>query len=430
MHRLFALSLAAGDVALLLAQAGRDGEFLIEHAYLPLVYTASYLLLLVYLKRRAQGGQADPVLLAALIALTGIGLAVLSRIDPVMAWRQARWFVLGVFAFGAAATVSVWGYVRRYRYLWAVAGLLLLALTALFGVELGGARSWMRIGSFRFQPIELVKILLVFYLSAHLAEVRPFLSAARWSAHGWLRGVQLGPLAALGLLFVFVLVAQRDLGGALILFGLVVTMLFAATGLVRYLVVGAVLALVGATLAVAFFDHVRTRFWVWLDPWSHDRGYQIVESLFALGAGGFLGTGFGGGMAVRIPAVETDFILALVTEELGLLGGAGMLALLAVVCVRSLAPAFHGGLDDVERLGTLGIGLLFALQSGLIVAGVTRLLPVTGVTLPFVSYGGSSLVASFLQLGLVYNRVQAVEAMRVRRAPFSSGGEPAPWSEA
>lgn len=429
MHRLFVLSLAVGGVALILAQGGRDGQFRIEHAFLPLVYTVAYLWLWAHLRKRGRGDPADPALLAALVALTGIGLAALSRIDPVMAGRQMRWFLMGVAAFGAAASVDVWRYVRRYRYVWAAGGLFLLALTALFGVEVGGARSWMRIGSFQFQPIEVVKILLVFYLSAHLAEARLYLSLPGGGPHAWLRRVHLGPMVALGLLFIFVLVVQRDLGGALILFGLVVAMLFAATGLARYLLAGAALALVGASLAVAYFDHVRTRFWVWLDPWNHDRGYQIVESLFALGAGGFWGTGFGAGMAVRIPAVETDFILALITEELGLLGGAAVLALLGVVCVRSLAPAFDSGLDDVERLGTLGIGLLFALQSGLIVAGITRLLPVTGVTLPFVSYGGSSLVASFLQLGLVYNRVQAVEAMKAGRS-HQPGGEPAPWSEA
>lgn len=430
MGRLFALSLAVGDVALLLAQAGRDGELRLEHGGMPLVYTAAYLMLLAYLRRKAQGPLADPVLLAALIALTGLGLAALARIDPEMAGRQIRWFLLGVVAFGAAATVTVWQYVRRYRYLWAISGLLLLALTALIGVESGGARSWMRIGAFQFQPIEIVKVLLVFYLSAHLAEARPYLSAAWRGPMGWMKGGHLGPLAVMGLLFVLVLVAQRDLGGALLLFGLVVAMLFAATGLVRYLVVGGMVALVGATLAASFFDHVKTRFWVWWDPWSHDRGYQIVESLFALGAGGFLGTGFGKGLAIRIPAVETDFILALITEELGLLGGAALLALMAVLCVRAAAPAFDSGLDDVERLGVLGISLLFALQSGLIIAGVTRLLPVTGVTLPFVSYGGSSLVASFLQLGLVYNRVQAAQSMGEERAPVSMGGESAPWSEA
>lgn len=425
MRRLFVLSLAVGVVALLLAQAGRDGAFLVSHAALPAVYLAAYLLLLIYLHKKTKNALADPILLAALIALTGIGLATLARIDALMVERQIRWFLLGIAGFGAAASFSIWDYVRRYRYVWAVSGLFLLVLTALIGVEVGGARSWIRVGSFQFQPIEIVKILLLFYLSAHLAEAKPYLSAASGGDRRWIERAYLGPLVAMGLLFIFVLVAQRDLGGALLLFGLVVTMLFAATGLVRYLVAGVVIALIGASLASVFFGHVRTRFLVWLDPWSYGRGYQIVESLFALGAGGIFGTGFGGGMADRIPAVETDFILALITEELGVLGGCALLFLLAVICVRSLLPSFDPTLEDVERLGVLGVALLLALQSGLIVAGVTRLLPVTGVTLPFVSYGGSSLVASFLQLGLVYNRVR-----ETHRAPGGAGGEPVEWSEA
>jgi len=418
--RLFVLAIAVGNAALVLAQGGRDGAFHPEHAVLPAVYTGAYLVLLLFLRRNAVQGIADPILLSALIAVTGIGLAALSRIDGLMAARQARWFLFGVFGFAATASLPLWEHVKRYRHLWAVAGFVLLGVTAVLGVEVGGARSWMQVGSFRFQPIELVKIFLVFYLAAYLAEARPYLAAVSGSGGAFYRAY-LGPLVATAALFVFVLVAQRDLGGALLLFGLVIAMLYAATGNAWYLAVGGAVAIFGATAAAYFFDHVRVRFLIWLDPWSHARGYQIVQGLFALAAGGFFGTGFGMGMADRIPAVETDFILALIAEELGLVGAAALLFLLAVICIRSLAPAFSSDLDDVERLGALGFSLLIALQSGLIIAGVTRALPVTGVTLPFVSYGGSSLVASFLQVGLVYNRVRALHtrplaAKEARRA--------------
>lgn len=422
MRRLLLLALAVGDAALLLAQIGRDGSLRLEHAILPWVFTGAYLALLTYLHRRVAGGLADPILLAALIAVTGIGFAALARIDALMAERQVRWFLLGIVFFTAAASLPIWEHVQRYRHLWAVAGLVLLVVTAFFGVEVGGARSWMQIGSFRFQPIEIVKILLVFYLAAHLAEAGPYLAAA--GGRGVLHRAYLGPLVLTALLCVFILVAQRDLGGALILFGLVVAMLYAATGHVAYLVGGGLCILAGATAAAYVFDHVRTRFIIWIDPWSHARGYQIVESLFAFASGGILGAGFGFGMANRIPAVETDFILALIAEELGFAGAATLLFLLAVICLRSLAPALTDGLTDVERLGTLGFSLLLALQSGLIIAGVTRALPVTGVTLPFVSYGGSSLVASFLQLGLVYNRVRAI---RIATHGEDARGQ---WSEA
>lgn len=425
MLRLLVLAIAVGDVALCLAQAGRDDAFLWRHLMAPAAFTGAYVLLLWYLGSRVPGGLSDPVLLAALIAVTGIGLAALARIDAAMLERQLRWFWLGVASFAVATSVPIWEHVGRYRYLWAVSGLFLLFITAVAGVEVGGARSWIRLGGFQFQPLEIVKILLVFYLSAHLAEAKPFLGAPRRAGGGWVERDHLGPLLVMGFLFVFVLVVQRDLGGALLLFGLVVAMLFAATGLLRYLVAGGSIAAIGATLAAIFFEHVRIRFLVWLDPWSYSRGYQIVEALFALSAGGFIGTGFGGGMADRIPAVETDFILALIAEELGLLGASALLFLLAVVCVRSLSPAFNPALEDVDRLGALGFALLVALQSGLIIAGVTRLLPVTGVTLPFVSYGGSSLVASFLQLGLVYNRVRTSA-----RLPVGAGGVEREWSGA
>lgn len=422
--RLLFLAIALGDVALLLAQGGRDGTLRPEHALLPAVYTGTYLALVVFLRWKVPHGLSDPVLLSAIMAVSGIGLAAVSRIDPLMGARQVRWFVLGVAGFAAAASLPVWGRVRRYRYTLAVAGLLLLAATAAFGVEAGGARSWLQIGSFRFQPIEIVKILLVLYLAAHLAEGRMYLAAGQEPGRS-LGRIYLGPMAVMALLFVLVLVAQRDLGGALLLFGLVVAMLYAATGRVRYLLAGGAAALAGAGLAVSFFDHVRVRFAVWLDPWSHPRGYQVVESLFAMAAGGIFGTGFGFGMADRIPAVETDFIYALITEELGFVGAAALLFLLAVICLRSLAPAGSEALDDVERLGTAGFSLLMAMQAGLIVAGVTRALPVTGVTLPLVSYGGSSLVASFLQLGLVYNCTRAAYA-----AALPGEGTGAVWSRA
>ena len=405
MTSLLVRALILGNTALWMAQFGREGVLRLDHLYLPLGYTVGYVALFAYLRWRGRGPVAEPILLAAVCALTGIGLAALARIDPAIAARQLRWLYLGLIALAALAHAPVWQWVRAYTYVWAAAGLFLLAWTALWGVEIRGARSWVSLGPFGFQPIEFVKILFLFALSSYLAETRLFLAGGRGRLLGGFSLRYVGPLLAMALLFTAILTLQRDLGAALLLFGLAVAMVTIATASLRYAAAGLGLIAVAAVGAAWAFDHVRTRFLVWLDPWrlAEGRGYQLVESLFALGAGGFVGTGWGQGMAFRIPVVETDFIFSLLVEETGFIGAAGVLFLLAVMSLRILAAAADPRQDDVPRLGAAGIAVLFALQSFLIVGGVTRLLPVTGVTLPLVSYGGSSLVASFIQLGVAYN---------------------------
>lgn len=420
MPSAFAWALAVANGAILLAQAGVLGALRLEHARLPAAFTAGYLLLWAYLRAKGKGSVADPLLLSAICALTGIGVAVLFRIDPGLGERQLLWLLLGLAAFGLVAHAPLWEALERYRYLWAVSGLGLLLITALFGREAGGARLWLRFGSLGFQPVEFVKILLIVFLGTHLAESRHYIGAGALGSRSLLPPMEhLGPLALMVLLFTFLLAAQRDLGAALLLFGVFVAMLYVATGYARYALMGTGVAVAGAGVAALLFDHVRIRFQVWLDPWSYadGRGYQIVESLFALGAGGLWGRGLGGGLGVRIPAVETDFVFSLITEELGLMGAAAVLFLLAFVSVRSIAPVGAPEMDAAQRLIAAGVGLLFALQSALIVGGVTRLVPVTGVTLPLVSYGGSSLVASCVQLGLVYNAELC--AARASRRPVS-----------
>lgn len=410
-------ALAVANAAMLLAEAGTGGIDGLAGVRLPLLFTAGYLGLVAYLKVREKGVVADPLLLSALCALTGIGIAVLYRIDAGLGHRQLLWLLLGLAAFAAAAHAPLWGVLGRYRYLLAFAGLLLLLATVLFGREAGGARLWLRFGPVGFQPVEFVKILLIAFLGAHLADSRHYIGAGGLNSRALLPPMEhLGPLALMTLLFAFLLTVQRDLGAALLLFGVFVAMLYAATGYVRYALLGIAIAVAGAAGAALLFDHVRVRFQVWIDPWKYadGRGYQIVESLFALGAGGLWGKGLGAGMGVRIPAVETDFIFALITEELGLMGAAAVLFLLAALSVRAISPLGSAEMEPAQRLVSAGIGLLFALQSALIVGGVTRLVPVTGVTLPLVSYGGSSLVASCIQLGLVYNAERSAALARRR----------------
>lgn len=402
-------ALLLGNAAIWLAQVGRDGRLDIAHLWLPLGYTAGYTLFLLYLRLKERGPLGEAVLVAAACALSGIGLAALARLDAGLAVRQLRWLYLGLLAMGAIAHGPVWRWARSYPYLWAVAGLSLLAWAAIYGVEIRGARSWVRIGAFAFQPIEVVKILFLFSLASYLADTRLLLAGVAGRSWGGLSLRYLGPLVVMALLFIFILTLQRDLGGALLLFGLAVALVTVATESLRYAAVGAGLLAVAAWGATSAFEHVRTRFLIWLDPWrfADGSGYQLIESMFALGAGGFIGVGWGQGMGDRIPIVETDFIYSLLVEETGLLGAAGVLFLLALISMRTLAVAFDTERDDALRLGAAGIAILFALQSFLIVGGVTRLVPVTGVTLPLVSYGGSSLVASFLMLGLAYNLLAA-----------------------
>lgn len=394
MTRLTTLGLITAAACIVLAQAGRDGYLHLDHLGLPLFFTLAFVVWLTVLKRMPQVGINDEVLLSSLIVVCGIGISALSRLDANLAQRQMLWLVIGLVGFVIVSRYSIWPLVVKLKFAWAALAFILLVVTALWGVEIGGARSWVRFG-FQFQPVEFVKILLVLFLAAQLSSTKNI---------GGTRRDYVIPVLLVTALFTFVLVVQKDLGAALILFALSIAMLFASTGAIRYLVVGTVSALVAASLAATFFDHVRIRFMVWLDPWTmaDGAGWQVIQALFALGAGGLLGTGWGQGLAGQIPVVETDFIFALVTEELGMMGAAAVLFLLAVLCIRTIRPALDTGRHSVERLGAAGLSLLFALQSGLIVAGVTRLLPVTGVTLPFVSYGGSSLIASLIQLGLAY----------------------------
>lgn len=428
MHSLVVLALLAGNTGIAMAQLGRDGRFAADHLWIPLTYTVAYVALVLYLRMREQAPLADPILVASVCALTGIGLAALAGNDAAVALRQLRWLLLGLLLFAALAHAPVWSLVQRYTYLWALAGVALLGWAALYGVEVRGARSWVTLGPILFQPTEPAKILFVFAFASYLAQTNGLLAARSRLLSGGLSLSYFGPLVLMAVLFVAILTLQRDLGAALLLFGLVVAMITVATASMRYAATGGILLIAAAAAATALFEHVRIRFSVWLDPWSvaDGRGYQIVESLFALGAGGFVGTGWGRGMADRIPVVETDFIYSLITEETGLLGVAGVLFLLAVISLRTMAPAIDERRDDALRLGAIGLGMLFALQSFLIVGGVTRLLPVSGVTLPFVSYGGSSLIVSFAQVGLAYNLYASSSTQAQRRTlkrvlPWSEG---------
>jgi peptidoglycan glycosyltransferase len=355
---------------------------------------------------------ADGMLLPLAGLLTGIGYVFIVRLDEArthprgLAGLQAGWTAIGVAAF--ITTLVMVPRIRRlepYRYTFALIGigLLLLPLVPGIGQEINGARIWVAIGPVHFQPGEFAKVALALFFASYLVEKRELLAVnRRIGPIAFPDPKHLGPVGLAWGASLVVMIAERDLGSSLLFFALFVVMLWVATERVSYIVIGVVLFALGSVFAASQFSHVQERVDTWLDPWpvAKDEGYQLVESSFAFSAGGVAGTGLNLGTPTRIPAVETDFIFAAIGEELGLLGATAILVavLLMVgaglrIAIRSQAP--------FERLLATGLTLLLGIQTFIIVAGVIRVLPLTGVTLPFVSYGGSSLLANYVLLALL-----------------------------
>lgn len=348
---------------------------------------------------------ADPVLLPITFLLSGVGLAFVTRLDPELGASQTLWVLGGVAAMVAVlAAVPSLERIARYKYTIMLAGIGLLLLPALIGVEVNGAKLWLRFAGMSFQPAEVAKILIVLFLAAYLADTREVLSVSTKRVLGiWLPPAKhLGPLLLMWAVSLIVLIAEKDLGSSLLFFGLFLVMIYVATGRPGYVVVGTGLFAVGAGAAYVMFTHVQTRVAIWLDPFADatGRGYQLVQSLFAFGAGRMVGVGVGKGLPTRIPFVETDFIFAAIGEELGLLGGAAIIIAYLVFCLRGLSTATRAR-SDMAAFTAAGLVAAFALQTFVIIGGVTRLIPLTGITLPFVSYGGSSILSNFMLLALL-----------------------------
>jgi peptidoglycan glycosyltransferase len=401
------LLLLAATPPVLLIFALVDAQRLKTVDIASLIVPASLLLafLLAHLSVRRFAPRADPGLLPIAYALSGIGLAMVTRLDPKLAASQVVWLFIGVAAL-VVTLIAVPSLERlaRYKYTLMVAGLGLLLLPAFIGREINGAKLWIRIGGLSFQPGEIAKILIVLFLAAYLAENRELLSVStrRFLGIRIPEPRTLGPLLLMWLVSLFILVFERDLGSSLLFFAIFLVMLYTATGRPAYVVVGLLLFGAGATAAYFAFSHVRTRVDIWLNPFADaaDKGYQLLQSLFALAAGGLTGSGLGMGLPTRIPFVATDFIFSAIGEELGLLGGAAVIICFLIFSVRGLATASRAK-TDMAAFTAVGLVAAIALQAFVIVGGVTRLIPLTGVTLPFVSYGGSSLLSSFIALALL-----------------------------
>ncbi|MEX2080720.1 MAG: FtsW/RodA/SpoVE family cell cycle protein [Dehalococcoidia bacterium] len=342
---------------------------------------------------------------AAAMLLCAIGLAFVARLQPSIATDQVNWITLGI----ALAVAAAWGtrwlpLLRDLKYTCAFAAGLLLLVTGLFGTTINGARLWITISGQTIQSTEIIKLLLVAFLAGYLADHGAILTAQRLKFGG--RSYSALPyLIPLGLTWAFALLAiawLRDLGAIALLLLLAVSALFVATGRVRFLSGGVIVLALTSVLAYYAFGHAQERIDIWLDPFDQASGpgYQTVQSLYAFQAGGVTGEGLGLGSPGVIPAAHTDYMFAAIGEELGTAGALGVALIFAVLVIASFRIA-AGARNDYEAYLAAFTGLLIGIQAAVIVAGNLRLIPTTGITLPFVSYGGSSLLVNFVLLGML-----------------------------
>jgi cell division protein FtsW (lipid II flippase) len=405
-----ALLLTAGFAAVFAQEEARLGN-------LSLIYGAYFLALClathIYLRIRLPN--ADPYLVPLVALLTAIGLVMIYRIDDGLARDQANWFVFGLILF--ALTIQFlrdYDVLERYRYTIAAIGLLLLLSPRLPGIgqQVNEAYLGVKIGPLAFQPAEFSKICIIVFLASYLREHREVLIVGARRV----LGVTLPPLKHFGPLVVvwgasmFMLVFIRDLGSSLMFFAAFLALLYVATGRFSFVVIGMAMFVVGAWFFASTVPHVHDRVEIWLNPYNDPdgSGYQILQSIFAQADGGLFGKGFaqglitipGSGGDALLPAAQTDTIYALIVNELGLFGACGLILVYLLVTARGFKIALLAD-DGFSKLLATGLTAVFAIQAFVIVGGVTRAIPLTGVTLPFVSYGGSSIVANFVLLALL-----------------------------
>lgn len=360
-----------------------------------------------HLATRFFAKNADPAILPVVFALSGIGIAFVTRLAPDLAGRQVIWlFAAIVLMIATLAVVRNLDKLSRYKYTFMIIGIILLLSPMLPGIgqEVLGSRIWLKIGPFSFQPGEIAKLCIVIFLASYLAQNREMLSVFTLRV-GRLRLPDLSTLMPLLVMFAIsflIVVLEKDLGSALVCFVLFLVMLYVASGKKMYLIVGFGLAALGCLVLYAAFGHVQIRVNTWLDPFADPSGtgYQLCQTIFSLADGGIFGVGVGNGLAENIPVVESDFIFAAIAEETGLLGSAGVLLLFLSLAIRGFATAARAK-SDVSSFVAVGVTVTIVLQAFIIVGGVTRVIPLTGLTLPFISQGGSSLLASFIGIGLL-----------------------------
>ncbi|UPK75100.1 FtsW/RodA/SpoVE family cell cycle protein [Nocardioidaceae bacterium SCSIO 66511] len=352
---------------------------------------------------------ADPVLLPCVVMLNGLGLAMIYRIDlqrdSSLANQQLIWTLVGLIGF--VATLMLIPDHRRLQaltYTFGLAAIVLLVLPLLPGIgqQINGARIWIKIGPMGFQPGELAKVCLVIFFSGYLVVNRDALALAgkRFAGIDFPRGRDLGPILVAWVLSLGVLVFQRDLGSSLLFFGLFLVMLYVATQRPGWLVVGGSIFVAGAYFAYLTFGHVQTRINGWLDPFSDDSFYQIQQGMFGLAWGGLLGRGLGQGDPNLTPFSYSDMISASLGEEIGLTGLMAVIVVYGIIVERGLRVALVCR-DAFGKLLATGLAITFALQIFVVIGGATRLIPLTGLTTPFMAYGGSSIVVNWAMIALL-----------------------------
>jgi cell division protein FtsW (lipid II flippase) len=400
--------------------------------------SAGLLLLITHAVVRWQTPYADPLLLPSVAALNMLGLAMIHRLDIAATQRaisngspmptpdvylQLTWMLVGLVSFILILIlITDHRKLQRSTFTAGFAGIVLLFLPLLpfIGTEINGAQLWLNFLGFSFQPGELAKVALTIFFSGFLVTRRHSLALVQNKilGVGVPRGKDLGPMLLVWFAALLVLILERDLGTSLLLFGLFIVILYVATGRRSWVLIGGALLTVGGALAYRAFGHVRIRFDVWLNPFSdaNDSGFQIVQSLYGFANGGIFGTGWGQGYPQLVPFAKTDFITSALGEELGLMGMIAILLLFAIVVERG-ARAAVATRDPFGNLLAIGLTTVIGLQTFIVVGGVTRLVPLTGLTTPFLSYGGSSLVANYIIVALL------IRISNAARAPELSGAE-------
>jgi cell division protein FtsW (lipid II flippase) len=426
-RELFGLVIAGliASVALASVTIARNAEVAASAVTWGALFLALYVVAHIVVRRTVP--YADGALLPLTAVLTAFGLAAIYRLDPNDGGRQAVWVAVGV---GVLAGALIWlrhdyRILESYRYIFGVTAVALLLLPSVPGIgqRVNGVRLWVDVGPLQFQPGELAKIFLIVFLAGYLREKREVLAEGRLK--------DFGPLLVIWGAAMLVIVQTNDLGSALLNFGIFLAMLYVATGRALYVAAGIALFVAGAAVLYSALQHVQDRVTIWLSPWTDDRvycalngrlefrqdcaSYQLVKSLYSIANGGFGGTGLGEGTfsstdgTQLIPYLRTDFIYSAIAQELGLVGAAALLLVYMLFVVRGMRVSLQAQ-DGFSKLAAAGLTFGFALQTFIIVGGVLRVVPLTGITLPFVSYGGTSIVANFLLLAgllLISNRANA-----------------------
>ena len=389
--------------------------------WLPLSFSA----IIFHMILRQRASEADSLILPIAVAINGLGLSMIYRLDlgtianngaDLFGYKQIAWTAIAMAA-SAAVVIFVPNhlFLRRYVFVAMAAGvgLLLLPMVPILGQNINGAQLWINIFGLTFQPGELAKIALTIFFAGYLVNRADSLSAVGRTVFGVQipRARELGPILVIWAASLLVLVVQRDLGTSLLYFGLFIVMIYVATGRSIYVIVGVGMFVTGALVASRIMEYVSGRFESWLNPFKDPEGvsYQLLQGLFGMAHGGILGTGLGGGLPHLVPLAESDFIIASIGEELGLAGLFALLLLYLLMVARGMRIGFNHT-DDFSRLLAMGLSFVIALQLFIVFGGVTRVVPLTGLTTPLLAAGGSSLLANWVIIGLLLRISDSVKS--------------------